>query len=818
MPHFFVSIIVPTYKRNSRLRETIEYVLRQDYPSFEVLVVDQSEDHDPETVAYLSSRSGEIRYYHLQEANLPAARNVGISHSRGDIIIFFDDDLDIPPDTVSRVVGMFSDPELWGATGRIKFTDNSKEQTRAVASCESQKPVKVTDFLGGFMSFRRALFSKVGLFDEWIGRQPLASGEDFEFTLRATKAGYSLYSDPTIIVMHPTQEPGGCGRASWRPNELLKLQMQLSSYAYVKNRGGHGVASWAHALWRCHRAWILNRDGLCHPVRTCSRYPTFLRMLRQAITSVQINHALTSRITPMKNEQAMHSRVIKGLNAMLIGQLISRFGSFLLVPVFLSYWSAPVYGEWLAMFAVVAYLSVLDIGMQLAAVNRLTGDFARRDWEDYRACQHSAFALYSGIALVGSVLVLLGACLLPVSRWMGLRHTSPATTGWVLAILGLYTLWSMPADVIVCTYQTVGNLAKSRWLNTVQQLVGMGVCAVLLLLHRGMVSLAAGQFFVFIASTLLIFVDVKLHYPKLVPGLLSARLGVIRELLHPSAMFAIVALSMLLFYQTPLLIVSAVLGGVAVATLSITRSVAMLLRQMVDALSLSLYPDFAAMEARGELSKARQAHRILLAICGALAIGLGCALWQEGSPLISIWTRQRLDPDPLLLRLFILYAVFQVPWLASSAYQSATNQNKTLAKCMFVSSVIGLALSGILIRKFGAVSVPLGFTIGELLACYHFIIRRTCALLDESYAQFATRVWLSMIVIFSLSLAVGYVVHYTVFVLPFVLRLSCVATATSCSSLLLTWLFWLGPQEREVLTPRLYLLLHVRASASRSSD
>ncbi len=519
----------------------------------------------------------------------------------------------------------------------------------------------------------------------------------------------------------------------------------------------------------------------------------------------------------MKNKPTMLSRVIKGLNATLVGQLISRLGSFLLVPAFLRYWSAPAYGEWLAMFAVVAYLSVLDIGMQMAAVNRLTGDFARRDWQDYRACQHSAFALYTGIALVGSVLILLCAFILPVSQWMGFRYTSPTTASWVLSILGLYALWSMPADVIVCTYQTAGNLARSMWLNTAQQVVGIGVFATLLLLHRGMVSLAAGQLFVFIAGTLLISADVKLHYPGLVPGLRSARLAVIRELLHPSAMFAIVALSVLLFYQAPLLIVSAVLGGAAVATLSITRSVAMLLRQLVDALSISLYPDFAAMEARKELSKARLAHRILLAICGALAIGLGCALWQEGSQLIGIWTRRRLYPEPLLLHLFILYVVFQVPWLASSAYQSATNQNKTLAKSIFLSSIVGLALSGILIRKLGVVSVPFGFIIGELVACYHFIIRRTCALLQESYTQLATRVWLNMIANFCLSLALGSVVHYTAFALPFFLRFCCVATATSSSSLLLTWLFWLGPHERQVLASRFYPLLHLSTAATSSS-
>ena len=72
----------------------------------------------------------------------------------------------------------------------------------------------------------------------------------------------------------------------------------------------------------------------------------------------------------------MLKRVAKALNATLFGHLIARVGSFVLVPLFLSRWSASLYGEYMALFAAVSYLSGLDIGMQLAAVNRLTKAYA----------------------------------------------------------------------------------------------------------------------------------------------------------------------------------------------------------------------------------------------------------------------------------------------------------------------------------------------------------------------------------------------------------------------------------------------------------
>ena len=68
----------------------------------------------------------------------------------------------------------------------------------------------------------------------------------------------------------------------------------------------------------------------------------------------------------------MIRRVFTAANAILCAHLIVRFGALFLVPLYLKHWSAGLYGEYLALFAAVSYFTSLDIGMQQAAVNRLT--------------------------------------------------------------------------------------------------------------------------------------------------------------------------------------------------------------------------------------------------------------------------------------------------------------------------------------------------------------------------------------------------------------------------------------------------------------
>ena len=42
-----VSVIIPTYKRPEKLADAVQSVLAQDYPSIEVIVVDDNNPDDP---------------------------------------------------------------------------------------------------------------------------------------------------------------------------------------------------------------------------------------------------------------------------------------------------------------------------------------------------------------------------------------------------------------------------------------------------------------------------------------------------------------------------------------------------------------------------------------------------------------------------------------------------------------------------------------------------------------------------------------------------------------------------------------------------
>src|SRR5262245_17437256 len=111
-----VSIIVPTRDRCALLADTIDSVRRQTYENIELLVVDdQSTDATAEMLARISRDDPRVKLLSLDapRTGAPAARNYGLSQSRGSLIIFLDsDDLLAPNSLARRVEVMQSHPHL----------------------------------------------------------------------------------------------------------------------------------------------------------------------------------------------------------------------------------------------------------------------------------------------------------------------------------------------------------------------------------------------------------------------------------------------------------------------------------------------------------------------------------------------------------------------------------------------------------------------------------------------------------------------------------------------------------------------------------
>lgn len=286
-----VSVIIPTYGRERVLRETIASVLQQDYPDYEVIVVDQTANHEPETQTYLQELTAaeRIRWFQVSWASLPGARNYGVRRSSGEIIVFLDDDVVLPAGFLAAHVRNFERPEVGAVAGRI-FDRMKLAEARSDLVIEDLppeamdpgiawhhlnlvhtiKPQPVITARGCNMSFRRSLFDQHQLwFDERF--QGSAVREESDFCLRIRRTGYQIWYDPAAHLIHLGEESGGCHDISTRSFKYQITFYHNNFLMALKNLTPNQCLRLAAELYRCQ---VMGRPP-CHksgsPIHVLSR-------------------------------------------------------------------------------------------------------------------------------------------------------------------------------------------------------------------------------------------------------------------------------------------------------------------------------------------------------------------------------------------------------------------------------------------------------------------------------------------------------------------------------------------------------------------
>lgn len=120
-----VSVIIPVYKVERYIAETIESVLSQTYQNFEIIIVD---DESPDQSIEICRKFSDRRIKIIQQKNrgLAGARNTGIRQSQGQYIALLDsDDLWLPEKLERHLNHLKSRPEVGVSFCRSVFIDEN---------------------------------------------------------------------------------------------------------------------------------------------------------------------------------------------------------------------------------------------------------------------------------------------------------------------------------------------------------------------------------------------------------------------------------------------------------------------------------------------------------------------------------------------------------------------------------------------------------------------------------------------------------------------------------------------------------------------
>lgn len=228
-----VSVIVPCRNERRYIIACLESIRSNDYPSdrVEVLVVDgRSDDGTRELLQKYAEQWPSVQWFDNPAQTAPAALNVGIQSSRGDVVMRMDAHCHYPRNYISVLVGWLDRSgadNVGGAWRTLPGADTPV--ARAIAAALSHPfGVGNAHFRLGiaeprwvdtvpFGCYRRSVFGRIGLFDEELIRN-----QDDEFNQRLLRSGGRILLVPDATIDYFARDSIG------------KLARMYYQYGYFK--------------------------------------------------------------------------------------------------------------------------------------------------------------------------------------------------------------------------------------------------------------------------------------------------------------------------------------------------------------------------------------------------------------------------------------------------------------------------------------------------------------------------------------------------------------------------------------------------------
>lgn len=214
-----ISAIICTHNRAGYLGAAIDSLLRQTYPHYEIIVVDNASTDATASVVEARLPHPHLSYIYEGTLGLSTARNRGASLAQGEILAYLDDDAEADPQWLTALVNAFSthsQAAIAGGYVSLIWPPNvspppwlSPALAEGLGAYNLGEAVKSITHPGQTprglnYAVKKSFLQRAGGFDPQLGRvgKNLLSNEELHLTQQALVAGYEVLYLPQAKVAH----------------------------------------------------------------------------------------------------------------------------------------------------------------------------------------------------------------------------------------------------------------------------------------------------------------------------------------------------------------------------------------------------------------------------------------------------------------------------------------------------------------------------------------------------------------------------------------------------------------------------------------
>jgi O-antigen/teichoic acid export membrane protein len=419
------------------------------------------------------------------------------------------------------------------------------------------------------------------------------------------------------------------------------------------------------------------------------------------------------------DNSAVARNALTGYVAWMVGLAIG----LVVTPVLLSRLGAEGFGAWTVVLTVTSYIGLVELGLGVATSRHLASALATGDSTRASAIAASARATYLALAGLGSI-ALVGVTTLSALRPDAFGITSDRVPFAVL-LVGLGYLLSLTVMVYPVIAVGAGRVDLGVTVGIVSRVSVAAAQVVAVLISNSLVPLALVTGLGWIASTLAVRAVVRRHFADVDVRLVNAKRAIARALLASGWRNAAIVSTFAVAFQSDVLVVSAILGPIAVAGYGIAVRASMMIRALSTRATDVLVPTFAHTTALEDGRRTVNAFRESVFLARAISLPILIALIAFGEPLLRLWLGNVPADTNRVLVLLVLGIVIAAPGYSAYALLTGMDRLTYLLVGSSIAAAANLALSVFLTWKFGIIGPALGslaaFTIWDMVILPRYI-------------------------------------------------------------------------------------------------
>jgi O-antigen/teichoic acid export membrane protein len=415
--------------------------------------------------------------------------------------------------------------------------------------------------------------------------------------------------------------------------------------------------------------------------------------------------------------------------------------SFFLMPFIIHRLGNVAYGVWVLAVGVMAYLGLLDLGMQSAVLRFVSKGHTQNDHQG--ASEAISAALWVRLQ-ISALILLLSAGLAAVFPLIFNKVPTELARDAREAVflIGVTTAITMSVGVVAGVLSALNRYDLQNYLTAVQTAVRViGVVAVLRRGH-GIVAIAVCELIaVLIYNSLLVWVAHRL-YPQLQILLNKPKRETLKRIWTYSSYAFLTTIAIQLIYQTDTIVVGKAVSIAAVTYYAIAGSICSYTMQAISSMGTTFVPAASTYEAAGDSNSLLMLYRNGTRATLAVSLPILITLMVRGRSFIGLWMGPQYSHSSGTVLVILCSALlFAFANRTAQAIAFGVEKHKMSAIWSIGEGVTNLALSIVLGRRYGLYGVAIGTMVPSLIVHLLLWPSYISKLVGLSYSEVVWKVW-----------------------------------------------------------------------------